>query len=136
MRVSDAERDAALAELSLHFQSGRITQEEFDERSGLALQAKTGDDLRKLFTDLPSHEPAGLTAVTADRDEKPERTGGGLKRAGGRRGGATRIVIACVIASIVIGNVAGMMSQGFHHASVGWLVPVVILLIALRRISR
>jgi DUF1707 SHOCT-like domain len=32
IRVSDAERDQAVAELSEHFQSGRLTQEEFEER--------------------------------------------------------------------------------------------------------
>ena len=42
MRASDADRDLALAELSEHFQTGRLTQEEFDERSGRALRARTG----------------------------------------------------------------------------------------------
>ena len=53
IRVSDAERDQALAELSEHFQTGRLTQDEFDERSGLALKARTGHDLASLFGDLP-----------------------------------------------------------------------------------
>ena len=43
LRVSDAERDRAIAELSEHFQAGRITSEEFDERSTQALNAKTGN---------------------------------------------------------------------------------------------
>jgi hypothetical protein len=54
IRVSDAERDAAVAELSQHYQQGRLTVEEFDERSGRAFAAKTGDDLHALFVDLPS----------------------------------------------------------------------------------
>jgi hypothetical protein len=53
LRVSDADRDAALAELSEHFQAGRITSEEFDERSGRALRARTERELADLFTDLP-----------------------------------------------------------------------------------
>jgi len=32
IRVSDAERDQAIAELSEHFQAGRLTQDEFDDR--------------------------------------------------------------------------------------------------------
>ena len=57
IRVSDADRDQAIAELSEHFQAGRLTQEEFEERSGRALQARTGDDLAALFTDLPGRSP-------------------------------------------------------------------------------
>jgi Domain of unknown function (DUF1707) len=53
MRVSDADRDRAIAELNTHFQAGRLTMEEYDERSGRALQARTGRDLTALFTDLP-----------------------------------------------------------------------------------
>ena len=44
IRVSDADRDQAVTELGEHFQAGRLTQEEFDDRSGLALQARTGRD--------------------------------------------------------------------------------------------
>jgi hypothetical protein len=44
---------------------------------------------------------------------------------GGRAGGLPvgRVVIACVIAAIVLGNVAG----GLGQHSFGWLVPVVVL---------
>lgn len=53
IRVSDAERDQAVAELSEHFQAGRLTMAEFDERSDQAFHAKTGSDLAVLFNDLP-----------------------------------------------------------------------------------
>lgn len=45
LRVSDADRDRALAELSQAFQAGRITADEFDERSGQALHSRTGKEL-------------------------------------------------------------------------------------------
>lgn len=54
MRVSDAEREAAAAELQEHFASGRLTQDELDERLAAAFTAKTHGDLNALFTDLPS----------------------------------------------------------------------------------
>ena len=57
MRASDADRDLAIAELSEHFQTGRLTQDEFDERSGRALQARTGRELSELFADLPRPQP-------------------------------------------------------------------------------
>jgi hypothetical protein len=54
MRVGDAEREAAAAELREHFASGRLTQEELDERLDRVLGAKTRADLAAVFTDLPS----------------------------------------------------------------------------------
>jgi hypothetical protein len=54
MRVSDAEREAAAAELREHFASGRLDQDELNERLDRAFAAKTRGDLNALFTDLPS----------------------------------------------------------------------------------
>jgi len=54
MRVSDAEREAAAAELREHFASGRLDSEELNDRLDRALAAKTQGDLNALFTDLPS----------------------------------------------------------------------------------
>lgn len=53
MRVSDADRDRAVSELSAAYQAGRLTAEEFDERSSQALHARTGKELTALFADLP-----------------------------------------------------------------------------------
>lgn len=53
LRVSDADRDRALRELSEAFQAGRITAEEFGQRSGQALGARTGKELTALLADLP-----------------------------------------------------------------------------------
>ncbi len=58
LRVSDADRDRAISELSGHFQAGRLTIEEFDERSGRAVQARTGNELEVLFADLPRDRAA------------------------------------------------------------------------------
>src|SRR5580693_4472022 len=58
LRVSDADRDRVISELSEHFQVGRLTAEEFEERSGRALQAKTGKDLEVLRADLPRNRAA------------------------------------------------------------------------------
>jgi hypothetical protein len=53
MRVSDAEREAAAAELREHFTSGRLDQEELDQRLTAAFAARTRGDLDALFTDVP-----------------------------------------------------------------------------------
>jgi Domain of unknown function (DUF1707) len=119
IRVSDAERDQAAAELSEHYQAGRLTLEEFDDRSSLALRARTGNDLVALFADLPTTVvPASMTPASP-AGPVPVDFGGG--RAGGLP--VARVVIACVIAAIILGNVAG----GVGQHSFGWLVPVVVL---------
>ena len=74
-RIGDAERDAAIASLGEHYAAGRITKDEYDERSGLALRARTESDLRPLFVDLP--RSAG-------------RSGPGSPRATGSRQGRAR----------------------------------------------
>jgi hypothetical protein len=54
LRLSDADRERALSELDRHYRVGRLTAEEFDERSRLILQAKTTGQLAGLFDDLPN----------------------------------------------------------------------------------
>jgi hypothetical protein len=58
LRVSDAERDAAAAELAEHLKEGRLDAAEFDERVGQAVTAKTRGDLDRLLADLPRPAPA------------------------------------------------------------------------------
>ena len=57
LRISDADRDRAVAELSEHFQAGRLTTEELEDRTARALQARTAADLAALFADLPRQHP-------------------------------------------------------------------------------
>jgi hypothetical protein len=54
IRVSDAEREAAAAELREHFASGRLNQDELNERLDQVFAAKTRGDLNAPFADLPS----------------------------------------------------------------------------------
>jgi hypothetical protein len=53
LRVSDAERDVTLAQLGDHAAVGRLTLDELEDRSSLALAAKTRGELAALTTDLP-----------------------------------------------------------------------------------
>jgi hypothetical protein len=59
MRVGDAEREAAAAELREHYASGRLTLEELNERLDAAFDAKTRGDLNTVMRDLPSARPGG-----------------------------------------------------------------------------
>jgi Domain of unknown function (DUF1707) len=66
IRVSDADRDRVLSELSDAFQVGRITADEFDERSGQALSARTGKELTALLADLPVELAPAARTTTLD----------------------------------------------------------------------
>jgi len=64
LRVSDADRERALSELSEAFRVGRITADEFDQRSGQALRSRTGKELTALLADLPlAGPPAARTTA-------------------------------------------------------------------------
>ena len=67
MKASDADRDEVVAALSEHFQTGRLTREELDERTGRALTARTQKELDELTADLPAIRPAGPAPVVRPR---------------------------------------------------------------------
>jgi hypothetical protein len=54
LRISDAEREHAAAELREHASAGRLTMGEFDGRLETALTARTQRELDALFEDLPA----------------------------------------------------------------------------------
>ncbi|WP_328328641.1 DUF1707 domain-containing protein [Kribbella sp. NBC_00382] len=56
LRIGDAERDRAVEQLSDHFVAGRLTQDEFEERSDQATKARYADEVDLLFADLPELE--------------------------------------------------------------------------------
>src|SRR5271163_503748 len=57
-RVADADRDRTVTLLREHVVEGRLTLDEFSERVGLALQAKTRGDLLAVMADLPEARQA------------------------------------------------------------------------------
>jgi uncharacterized protein DUF1707 len=69
-RLSDAERDEAVGRLAQANVEGRITTEEYGERSAAARRAVTRADLVPLFADLPES--------TAPEQEVPLVTGPGV----------------------------------------------------------
>ena len=136
IRVSDADRDAAIAELSEHFQAGRLTHEEFDERADLALRARTGNDLNELFTDLPGpsappgpQPPQSQAAPPWAPEPRPARPVG-------QRGLPFPPVFIMIIAVIAIGNIAGDIGGTVHHPVLGWGVTLLILVLVARIIRR
>jgi hypothetical protein len=69
IRLSDAEREAAAADLGEHFAQGRLTADEHAERLEQVWSARTRGEVAPIFRDLPSPY-AGVSAgpvVAEDR---------------------------------------------------------------------
>ena len=100
LRVSDAERDLAVSELSRAFQVGRLTTEEFQQRSEQAFAAKTGNQLTALLADLPVEEPPARTALVERADLDPATR--------------PRIAVGATVAAALFGLIAvgNALSQG------------------------
>jgi hypothetical protein len=118
LRLSDADRDRAVAELSEHFQAGRIAADELDDRVGRALQARTAADLAPLFADLPGKRPTATGPGTHPGSPAPFRSAP---------------VPAVPIAIIVVIALGGFLSG---HPALIVLVPVLVLLIVRRLAGR
>jgi hypothetical protein len=63
LRVSDAEREVALAKLRDGFADGRLTHETFSHRVDEVLRARADHELRRVVDDLPSQGRLRAAAV-------------------------------------------------------------------------
>ena len=102
MRASDADRDTVMSDLSEHFQAGRLTAAELDERTGRALTARTWGELTELASDLPALRPAAPPATPAAGRPQPPA-------------GHTPPVMAAVLAGLAIAAVVLV-----HAVHGGW----------------
>lgn len=94
LRIGDAERDRAAAELAEHYAAGRITTAEHAERLDQVWAARTPADLAPVFADLPRPgSPPG-----------PARPGTSRTAPGRRRGmpGPLVAAIAVLVAITVV----------------------------------
>ena len=69
IRLSDAEREAAAADLGEHFAQGRLTADEHAERLEQVWAAKTRGEVAPIFRDLPSPYAAVASTPTVARDD-------------------------------------------------------------------
>ena len=78
IRLSDAEREAAAADLGEHFAQGRLTADEHAERLEQVWAAKTRGEVAPIFRDLPS--PYAAVAVRTVQPTASDRYwNGGLR---------------------------------------------------------
>ena len=66
LRIADADRERAVAQLSKHAGDGRLTLDEFEERVGEVYAARTNGDLRPVFRGLPPYAGAAPTRPRLD----------------------------------------------------------------------
>jgi hypothetical protein len=117
LRVSDAERAAALEALGAHLEAGRLDIDEFGERSARAAVAVRRSDLEPLFVDLPAPHPplphphvpprppaAAEPSPVAEqgRDRRPATAGS----AGPALGVALVMLLVLVLPALLVGAAA------------------------------
>jgi Domain of unknown function (DUF1707) len=117
MKASDADRDVVLSQLSEHFQAGRLTAEELDERTSRALAARTLDELDDLMTDLPGREPHAPYPPPGPQAGPAQAGLTGLRR---YRYGAPAVALAAIA---VVAVVIGVVGNG-HDAHLWWIIPI------------
>ena len=72
LRISDAEREQAAADLGEHYAQGRLTTEEHSERLDQIWAARTRRELGPVFADLPSRSfPARAPAAARPAPRRP-----------------------------------------------------------------
>jgi Domain of unknown function (DUF1707) len=121
LRVSDADRDAVVTELSEHFQAGRLDAAELDDRTGRALRARTGSELDQVLADLP----------------RAPRASGGPRAAVRARPALAPFLVPVLAAAVLITALltAGAAGGGWHHGwapgaawwPLWWLIPLMAL---------
>ncbi|WP_092963893.1 DUF1707 domain-containing protein [Agromyces sp. CF514] len=141
LRLSDAERERAVARLADAHAAGRLSVAEYGERAASARAAVTRGDLAPLFADLPAEtppapgspgprygsvdpgDPVARPATFTDPDLEPSRSGRSGTRALGGAVGATIMALVPFVALILF-LLSGFLG-GWGWAWLWWLlVPI------------
>jgi hypothetical protein len=138
VRVGDADRDAAAAQLRDHYTAGRLTLDELNERLDQAFAAKTQADLKAVTRDLPYIAPSAGTSnlsVTGSQSGwggQSAGSGSGTGPRGGMRAGFAYLIPAIVaVGGLLI--LGGLFAFGFGG---GRPLGVIFFLAALALIRR
>jgi hypothetical protein len=143
LRLSNADRDAAVSALSRAYADGRITADEFSERSATAKTAVTRGDLAPLFGDLPEivhrseapptsfdSPPAPGPAYASSASSAAPRDTYTRARPLGGAAGVAAVSITPIIVLVVFLGVGFLVPGGFAWSWVFWLaVPIVAIIV-------
>ena len=100
MRAADADRDRVVEFLNTAYGEGRLSKDEYDDRVGVALAARTYGDLGQLTADLPVAREPAVTPVA-------------------RTNGFAMASLACGLAQFVFGPLATVPAIMFGHVARG-----------------
>jgi Domain of unknown function (DUF1707) len=95
IRLSDAEREAAAADLGEHFAQGRLTVEEHADRLEQIWAARTRGEIAPIFRDLPSPYAEAATAARPPRRHDDRYWDAGLRPF--RRGVPAPLVVVLAV---------------------------------------
>lgn len=76
LRIGDTDRDAAVTALGEHYAAGRLTKDEYDERTARVWAARFEDDIDPLFDDLPRRTGSAVVATQGQPGRAPWTQGG------------------------------------------------------------
>ncbi len=126
MRVSDVDRTEVTNLLCRHYGDGRLTEDEFQERTSAATAAKTRDDLSPLLEDLPPLDVPPPPAAPQISGPAP------LPRPFQHRHSILRVVFFVFLAMWVLGATQAMF--GMRFLFVPW--PLIIVALIVLRATR
>lgn len=119
IRLSDAEREAAAADLGEHFAQGRLTADEHGERLEQIWGAKTRGEIAPIFHDLPSpYAAAAASPQVGDARREDRYWGTGLRPF--RRGVPAPLLV--VLAVLIVATVVTHFPVFLIGFAVFWFV--------------
>ena len=121
LRIGDAERDAAAADLGEHFVAGRLSLDELHQRLDEVLSAKTRGQLSRTMADLPGYRrsprpvtPAAARYHRASQDTPSDRAG---------RFAALALLILAMLLWLFTALLFARHGGGFYHPPTGSFMP-------------
>ena len=107
LRIGDSERNAAADALQQHLTAGRLSLDEYADRSAVVMNARTQDEVDRVFGDLPSVPGApGAAGTPAVRSAAGSALAGAAGvppvPAAGRQGPSRRVLQALMGAMPII----------------------------------
>lgn len=133
IRASDSDRERVVEILRGGYTEGRLTLDEFDERTTAAYAARTWSQLRELTSDLPVEvnlrRPGGTVAPPArDRGAAQPSPGPALPPLPAGRPGFFPVLPFVILFIVLAGSV--------HAAALAVLPAIVVLMVCLRMSGR
>ena len=102
LRIGNEERDAAIKALDEHMSAGRLDPDEYGQRVAEASVARTRDDLKPLFADLPEPHPFAAAPSPARRKGPVAVADGALRRYAGESPAVRLAMALLAVAAVVI----------------------------------